>query len=38
MSLNDFRTQRQLEQDDRRLSVQRNNAYFSFKATEKLKL
>lgn len=34
MSNNDVRTQRQREQDERRLSVQRNNAYFSFKATE----
>jgi len=34
MSVNDVRTQRQREQDERPLSVQRNNAYFSFKATE----
>jgi len=33
MSQNDG-TQRLREQDERRLSVQRNNAYVSFKATE----
>lgn len=30
MSLNEIRTQRQREQDERRLSLQRNNAYFSY--------
>jgi len=34
MSQNYVRTQRQREQDERRLSVQRKNAYRSFKATE----
>jgi len=34
MSQIDVRTQRQREQDKRRLSVQRKNANFSFKATE----
>ncbi|XP_044779815.1 uncharacterized protein LOC123327460 [Drosophila simulans] len=30
MSQNDTRAQRQREQDERRLSIQRNNAYFSY--------
>nr|AAS13458.1 putative RNA binding protein [Drosophila simulans]UFQ43034.1 putative RNA binding protein [Drosophila melanogaster]CAA35586.1 ORF1 for putative RNA binding protein [Drosophila melanogaster] len=30
MNQNDIRSQRQCEQDERRLSLQRNNAYFSF--------
>lgn len=34
MSQTEIRAQRQREQDERRLSLQRNNAYFSFKAME----